>query len=115
MALEVVGSTPITHPTKYKLPAQGNTYHGTVFWDVAKLVRHRILIPAFGGSSPSSPAKNRQGSTESCRFYLASLGVEINPRFYRGRIKKLQQKKNLCDIIVNGLATALLKIYHGGF
>ena len=62
MALEVVGSTPITHPTKYKLPAQGNTYHGTVFWDVAKLVRHRILIPAFGGSSPSSPAKNRQGS-----------------------------------------------------
>ena len=47
--------------------------------------------------------------------FLASLGVEINPRFYRGRIKKLQQKKNLCDIIVNGLATALLKIYHGGF
>jgi len=40
---------------------------------------------------------------------LASLDVEINPRFYRGRIKKLQQKKNLCDIIVNGLATALLK------
>ena len=26
-------------------------------WGVAKLVRHRILIPASEGSSPSAPAK----------------------------------------------------------
>ena len=56
MALEVVGSTPITHPTKYIYLAHGNTYHGMAFWDVAKLVRHRILIPAFAGSSPAIPA-----------------------------------------------------------
>jgi len=31
---------------------QNNNYN----WGFAKLVRHRILIPAFGGSSPSSPA-----------------------------------------------------------
>ena len=37
------------------------------------------------------------------------------PPVLPGDNKKLQQKKNLCDIIVNGLATALLKRYHGGF
>ena len=31
------------------------------------------------------------------------------PPVLPGENKKLQQKKNLCDIIVNGLATALLK------
>ena len=37
------------------------------------------------------------------------------PPVLPGDNKKLQQKKNLRDIIVNGLATALLEIYHGGF
>ena len=37
------------------------------------------------------------------------------PPVLLGEDKKALAKKNLYDIIVNGLATALLKIYHGGF
>jgi len=43
-----------------------------------------------------------------------SLDVENKPPVIPGDNKMLQQKKNLNDIIVNGLATALLK-NHGGF
>ena len=43
------------------------------------------------------------------------LGVEINPQFYWGKIETLvYENKTSHDIIVNGLATALLK-YQGGF
>ena len=46
---------------------------------------------------------------------LVSLDVEINPQFYWGKIKTLvYENKTSYDIIVNGLATALLK-YQGGF
>lgn len=49
------------------------------------------------------------------RFDLVPLGVEINPQFYWGKIKALAyENKTAYDIIVNGLATALLK-YQGGF
>jgi len=48
-------------------------------------------------------------------FLLVPLGVEINPQFYWGKIKALAYaNKTSSDIIVNGLATALLK-YQGGF
>ena len=47
--------------------------------------------------------------------FLVSLDVEINPQFYWGKIKTLvYENKTSYDIIVNGLATALLK-YQGGF
>ena len=48
-------------------------------------------------------------------FFLVPLGVDINPQFYWGKIKALAyENKTAYDIIVNGLATALLK-YQGGF
>ena len=47
--------------------------------------------------------------------FLVPLGVDINPQFYWGKIKALAyENKTAYDIIVNGLATALLK-YQGGF
>ena len=42
MALEVVSSILVARPT---------------YWGVAKRLRHRILIPAFVGSNPATPAK----------------------------------------------------------
>ena len=51
MALEVVGSSPTTHPIYFPkaLFAQD--------WGVAKRLRPRILIPVYAGSNPATPAK----------------------------------------------------------
>ena len=51
MALEVVGSSPTTHPIYFPkaLFAQD--------WGVAKRLRPRILIPVSAGSNPATPAR----------------------------------------------------------
>ena len=51
----------------------------------------------------------------SIAFFIGVFRRGNKPPVLPGDNKKLQQKKNLRDIIVNGLATALLEIYHGGF
>ena len=46
---------------------------------------------------------------------LLLMSLDMNARFYQGKKKALAcENKTSCDIIVNGLATALLK-YQGGF
>ena len=59
MALEVVGSTPITHPTfNFRIFAVlGFSLKRSACWDVAKLVRHRILVPAFRGFESFHPSQ----------------------------------------------------------
>ena len=49
MALNVVGSNPTIHPIFI-------LYRDVRRGDIAKSVRHRILIPACVGSSPAIPA-----------------------------------------------------------
>ncbi len=53
MALEVVGSSPTTHPIYFspKVLFVQN-------WGVAKRLRPRILIPVSAGSNPATPAKH---------------------------------------------------------
>ncbi len=53
MALEVVGSSPTTHPIYFSPMAL--FVHN---WGVAKRLRPRILIPVYAGSNPATPAKN---------------------------------------------------------
>ena len=64
--------------------------------------------------------KDKKNKEKSARIILRIFYVGVfrrgnKPPVLPGDNKKLQQKKNLRDIIVNGLATALLEIYHGGF
>ena len=51
MALNVVGSNPTTHPILFLI------YGSKIRRDIAKSVRHQILILAFVGSSPAIPAR----------------------------------------------------------
>ena len=36
-----------------------------LYWGVAKWLRHRILIPAFVGSNPATPAKKWQATLKT--------------------------------------------------
>ena len=51
MALEVVGSSPTTHPIYFPKAFFAQD------WGVAKRLRPRILIPVYAGSNPATPAK----------------------------------------------------------
>ena len=52
-----------------------------------------------------------RGNGLGCHAFLVSLDVEINPGSTGGKKKTLvYENKTSGDIIVNGLATALLKI-----
>jgi hypothetical protein len=57
VALDVVGSTPTTHP----------------ILGCSQVVRHGTLTPAFVGSKPATPAKRLYMGV----FYLSFLQVEI--------------------------------------
>ena len=73
-------------------------------------VNHRVV-----GSSPTRGAKKPEYALRTLVFFFGVFRRGNKPPVLPGDNKKLQQKKNLRDIIVNGLATALLEIYHGGF
>src|SRR5690554_7477582 len=58
---------------------------GTIFGESPSRLRHRILIPAFEGSNPSSPARRRTGRPRACptRFRLPiyqGTGESVMPR-----------------------------------
>ena len=74
MALEVIGSNPITHPTERE-KAVTAFFHirinsrGTL--GCSQAVRHGTLTPAFRRSESCQPNQNRQTPEGVCRFFAA--------------------------------------------
>ena len=64
-----------TVPVRVRSPAPRILYRG-----VEQLVARRAHNPEVAGSSPVSATKNRQGSQESCRFYLLPIHSSLFPK-----------------------------------
>ena len=65
MALNVVGSNPTTHPILI-----------LIYRDIAKSVRHQILILACVGSSPAIPARAISSVGRALDFQSSCPGFE---------------------------------------